>query len=93
MKFEMKKFGIILNSRLAGQEAVLRVRQIANGLNNDKLTFDFSGVEVLTPSFADQFFSGIKESYKDKKIAIEVEGFTGNTIIEDVLRRFSLLNK
>jgi STAS-like domain of unknown function (DUF4325) len=91
MRFEMKKFGIILNSRPAGQEAVLRVKQIANGIGNNELVFDFSGVEVLTPSFADEFFSGLRESFKDKNIVIKAEGYAGNTVIEDVLKQFSLI--
>ena len=91
MRFEMKKFGLILNSRPAGREAVLRVKQIANGISDDKIIFDFSGVNVLTPSFADEFFSGIKETYKDKGIGIIIEGYAGNTVIEDVLKQVHLV--
>ena len=91
MKIEMKKFGLILNSRSAGREAVLRVRQIANGISNTGLIFDLTGVEVLTPSFADEFFTGITEAYKDKHITINIEGYAGNTVIEDVLKQIHLL--
>jgi len=89
MKLEMKKFGLILNSRPAGREAVLRVKQIANGTTDNELIFDFTGVEVLTPSFADEFFTGVKNEYKDKKIVIE--NYSKNTVIEDVLRGLGLI--
>lgn len=87
MRFEMRKFGQILNSRPAGREAVLRIKQMANGISNEELLFDFSGVDVLTPSFADEFFSGVKESFKDKGVAVKIEGYAGNTVIEDVLKQ------
>jgi hypothetical protein len=89
MIFEMKKFGLILNSRPAGKEAVLRVKQIANGTLDNELIFDFSGVEVLTPSFADELSHGVKELYSDK--TLRFRGYEGNTVIEDVLKKLNLI--
>jgi len=89
MKFEMKKFGLILNSRPAGREAVMRLKQIANGTQDNEFVFDFSGVEVLTPSFADEFFTGVKNEYKGKRITIE--NYAKNSVIDDVLRGLILV--
>jgi hypothetical protein len=91
MRFEMKKFGLILNSRPAGREAVLRVRQIANGIKNDKIEFDFSGVDVLTPSFADEFFNGIHAAYDGNGVTIGVVGYSENSVVEDVLKQSKLI--
>jgi hypothetical protein len=69
MRIQMKKFGTLLNSRPAGREAALRIFQIANGFLNDKeMILDFAGVEVLTPSFADELIRLLKERYEDIKI-------------------------
>lgn len=63
MKIEIKKFGEILTSRPAGREAFL-VTKAYLAPDNDKETIelDFSGVKVLTPSWADEFISGLRES-------------------------------
>lgn len=69
MTVQMRKFGKLLNSRPAGREAALRVFQIANGFIEDKeIILDFSGVEVLTPSFADELIQMLQDKYKEEKI-------------------------
>lgn len=85
---QMKKFGIILNSRPAAKEAVLRVKQIVNGSKED-IILDFSDVDILTPSFADEFVRGLKEMYKDKKI--EFQGIEQNEVIKDTLKAVKAL--
>lgn len=85
---QMKKFGKVLNSRPAAKEAVLRVKQIINGSKED-ITLDFSDVEILTPSFADEFVRGLKEMYKDKKI--EFQGIEQNEVIKDTLKAVKAL--
>lgn len=67
MTVEMKKFGAILNSRPDGREAALRLFQIVNGTDDKKVVIDLDGVVVLTPSFADEFFTLINERYAGKK--------------------------
>lgn len=90
MTLQMIKFGNILNSRPTGQEAVLRAKQIINGSNDSEgIIVDFSDVEVLTPSFADEFVKGLKEIYKDKKITFE--GITNNSVINDTLKTLGLI--
>lgn len=80
---EMRKFGIVLNSRPAAKEAVARVRQIVNGSGEDIL-LDFSEVEVLTPSFADEFSCGLKDVYPGKKV--EYFGLEKNESLKDTLK-------
>lgn len=58
MIINLNKFGTILVSRPAGKEAYLAfspsLREVGD---NDKIEVDFSGVEVLTPSWADEFLT------------------------------------
>lgn len=90
MLLEMKKFGNILNSRPAGMEAVLRAKQIINGSDiSDPIVLDFVGVEVLTPSFADEFVSGIKKNYQNRKIIIQ--GYTNNLVLKETLSALQLI--
>ncbi len=84
MILQMIKFGTILNSRPAGREAVLRAKQIINGSDDPEgVILDFSGVEVLTPSFADEFITGLKHLYQDK--TIKLQGFEDKPVIKDTL--------
>lgn len=72
MRVTMSKFGVLLNSRPAGREAALRLFQIVNGSGKkEDVVLDFSGVEVLTPSFADEFLHKVKEKYGTDKVKIE----------------------
>ena len=90
MTLQMIKFGNILNSRPAGREAVLRAKQIINGSNDaEGIILDFSEVQVLTPSFADEFINGLKELYQNKKITFK--GVTNNTINNDTLSALGFL--
>lgn len=56
MKIELKKFGEMLISRLAGREAYLAMSAyLLKGLGkNESIELDFSGVKVFTPSWADE---------------------------------------
>jgi len=68
MNIDVSKFGDILVSRPAGRDAFLMAKAyIFNSLKeNDSVQLDFSNVKVLTPSWADEFISGIKNSYHVK---------------------------
>ena len=84
MTLQMLKFGKILNSRPTGREAALRAKQIINGSNDPEgIILDFSDVEVLTPSFADEFITGLKNIYPN--ITIKFHGFENNPVIRDTL--------
>ncbi|MFA5872105.1 MAG: STAS-like domain-containing protein [Parcubacteria group bacterium] len=84
MIVEVRKFGNILNSRPSGREAVLISKQIINGSKDiNEIALDFNGVEVITPSFADEFISGIKLLYPSSKI--KIVGMENNPVIKEVL--------
>lgn len=84
MKIEMKKFGIILNSRPAGREAFLRTVQIVNGsLDSEEIILDFLGVEILTPSFADEFLHLLKDKYVGRVIKLEN---TESSTVKEILK-------
>ena len=69
MKIEMKKFGSILISRPAGREAFAAAKAyVLIEKENKEITMDFAGVDVLSPSWADEFISGLKNLYKNVKI-------------------------
>ena len=90
MVLQMIKFGNILNSRPSGREAVLRAKQIINGSNNPEgIVLDFTGVEVLTPSFADEFVRGLKEIYSDKNITYK--DANSNPVTKDTLTAIGLI--
>ena len=58
-------FGDVLMSRPAGREAFLLARAYVfkKIRSDDVITLDFDGVKVLTPSWADEFITGIKKEY------------------------------
>ena len=67
MKIELKKFGEILTSRPAGREAYLVARAYLLPKNDkENIEIDFSGVKVLSPSWADEFLTHIKKKYGDR---------------------------
>lgn len=67
MNVQIKKFGDILISRPAGKEAFLMAKSyIFDSLTFDEpINLDFENVKVLTPSWADEFITGIKTNYKN----------------------------
>lgn len=67
MIIELKKFGDILTSREAGREALSAFLPTLNSLDeSEKITIDFQGVSVLTPSWADEFMRPILEKHANK---------------------------
>lgn len=66
MIIELKKFGQFLTSRPAGREAFLAAKAYSLPKGRDeKIIIDFAGVLVLSPSWADEFITKIKEKYKN----------------------------
>jgi hypothetical protein len=67
----MSKFGTLLNSRPTAREDSLRLRQIIDNVQDNEIVLDFSGVEIITPSYADELFLSLNEQYHAKKITIQ----------------------
>jgi len=68
MNVQIKKFGKLLISRPAGKEAFAVALAYIFPKDMKEITLDFEGVDVLAPSWADEFITGIKSNYKDIKI-------------------------
>ena len=65
MIVNINNFGDILLSRPAGREAFLMAKAYVfkELKNNDDIILDFGKIKVLTPSWADEFITGIKAEY------------------------------
>lgn len=86
MKIELKKFGTTLVSRPAGKEAWLAFQPVLKTVpSNEKIVVDFDGVVVLTPSWADEFLTPLKNNYKEKVELV-------NTTNPSVKATLSILN-
>ncbi len=67
MIIQLKKFGITLVSRPSGKEAWLAFQPVLNEISKDeKIIVDFDGVVVLTPSWADEFFTPLYKRFNGK---------------------------
>jgi hypothetical protein len=65
MIIDLNKFGITLVSRPAGKEAWLAYQPILKSVPKDeKITVNFNGVVVLTPSWADEFLTPLRKRFK-----------------------------
>lgn len=66
MRVEIKKFGKILVSRPSGREAFLVFKAYMKPTTEEEpIELDFSGVDVLGPSWADEFISSLKEAFQN----------------------------
>lgn len=71
MTIQLSKFNTVLNSRPSAKEAVLRMYQIINGsTEKENVVLDFTGVEVLSPSYADELLQALKGKYGEDKVEI-----------------------
>ncbi len=68
MRIQIEKLGIVLSSRPAGKEALLAIRSsLLRGVSTtEDLYLDFAGVDVLTPSWADEFVTPLAEEWGDR---------------------------
>jgi len=65
MRIELRKFGEVLTSRPAGKEAFAAIRPTLDP-NADVVEIDFADIVSLSPSFADEFFTALKNMYGEK---------------------------
>lgn len=65
MHIFINKFGATLVSRPAGKEAWAAFQPaLREVLADETIEVDFEGVNVLTPSWADEFLTPLKQRYK-----------------------------
>lgn len=84
MRIDVSKFGKTLISRPAGHDAFLSARAYNIPKDgNEIIELDFSGVQVLTPSWADEFIRGLKEEFGVSRIeTIEGDNLSVKTTFE-----------
>ncbi len=70
MKIELKKFGEMLISRPAGREAYLAMSAyITRDIPKEEIIeIDFSGIKVLTPSWADEVITKLALQFSHVKL-------------------------
>lgn len=88
MRLELKKFGAILTSRPAGRDAWLSAQAyLLRGKKTDeKIEVDFSGVEVLSPSWADEFISPLMSAYRGKVALLPSGNASVNASLEFIIK-------
>lgn len=65
MRIEVQKFGTLLVSRPSGREAYLAAKSslLRDVPADADLEIDFAGVQVLTPSWADEFLTPLRKEF------------------------------
>lgn len=67
MIIRMVKFGNVLTSRQAGSEAYKALQPRLRELSvNENIELDFAGVDVLTPSWADEVLTPLLKDYPNR---------------------------
>lgn len=89
MKIELKKFGEILISRPSGREAYLAMSAyLTKDIGREEIIeIDFSGVKVLTPSWADEVITPLVKKFKNIKL-LNTENATVEATLK-TLREYS----
>lgn len=74
MRIVMNKIGVKLNGRPNGREAFHAMQPTIRALQEtEELTLDFSGVDLLTPSFADEFVTPLKLTYGKRLLLVNTD--------------------
>ncbi|MDR1195896.1 MAG: STAS-like domain-containing protein [Endomicrobium sp.] len=71
MKIQISKFGNLLISRPEGREAFFAARAYIIGKKEKEFILDFAGVDVLTPSWIDEFISNLKKEFSQAEVSYE----------------------
>src|ERR1035437_2868492 len=91
MHVYVKKFGDILTSHQSGREAYAAFLPTLNELSkNDELVLDFEGVEVFSPSWADEFLTPLLRDLGQRLILTATENASVKLTIEtpeEILKR------
>ena len=82
MIIKLNKFGTTLVSRPAGKEAYLAFAPTLRECHdNEAIEVDFQGVEVLTPSWADEFLTPLFSSYGGR---VSLKNTTNPSVLESL---------
>ncbi len=82
MLIKLNKFGTILVSRPAGKEAYLAFSPTLNRVKaNEVIDVDFDGIEVLTPSWADEFLNPLLAAFKSR---VNLKNTQNSSVVESL---------
>jgi hypothetical protein len=92
MKIDLGKFGEILVSRPAGRDAFLTLEayQLRDLPIDEIVEVDFSGVKVLTPSWADEVVTPLAGRYKNTRLLNTTNASVKATL--QTLKKYSTLS-
>lgn len=87
MNILIKNFGEVLTSRPAGKEAILMAESyVFNKLkDSEDIVLDFESVKVLSPSWFDEFITGLKKSHNNKITFLNTENSSVKATLKTVL--------
>jgi len=90
MILKLSKFGEFLTSRPAGREAALSCLAYEQGLRtSEKVSLDFSGILVMTPSWLSEFVQTLKEKKIKSVLFLSSENPTVVSSIEMIQSEIS----
>ena len=95
MKIFVKKFGNVLTSRQSGREAYAAFRMTLNELSkNDELILNFEDVDVLSPSWADEFLTPLLQDLGQRLSLTHTENASVKLtieVLEGILKRMFIV--
>lgn len=89
MNVLIKNFGDVLTSRPSGKEAILMAESyVFNNLkDSEDIVLDFESVKVLSPSWFDEFFKGLKKSHSNNISFLNTENSSVKATLKTVLNQ------
>jgi hypothetical protein len=82
MIIQLQKFGSILSSREAGQEAFNAFRPSLDALGKDEaIEIDFADIGTLSPSWADEFLCKLQDIFGDRLVLFPTENLSAKASI------------
>jgi hypothetical protein len=83
MKIQLKKFGIILNGRPAGKEALGAFSPILKDVGTEEVVeVDFDGVFTFTPSWGAEFLDPLLERFGERLVLRNTENSSVKATLE-----------
>jgi len=83
MVIDIKKFGAILTSRQLGKEALAAFLPNFNNLpEEEKVYVNFSGVDVFSPSWGDEFLTPLHKRFGGRLILKKTSNASASASIE-----------
>ncbi|OHA63926.1 MAG: hypothetical protein A2940_01160 [Candidatus Wildermuthbacteria bacterium RIFCSPLOWO2_01_FULL_48_29] len=83
----LKKFGTMLISRPAGREVWLAAQAYSLPEGTDSVVVDFAEVVVLSPSWADEFLTPLRERFGEENVKLQN---TENLSVQATLRSLGI---